>query len=129
MGRDEVPLLDLSELDSVDGLPPGLRAELEIASRRSPVAASFVGGHPVSFCNAAAQTESLWDVSIDTLEEFRTRGHAARCVAFVIEHTEGRESGSGRRRRGSPDRRRCRTKTGLRADLLLEAVNVPVVEG
>lgn len=80
----------LPSLDGVDleSLPPDLRSELEDAIETSPVCAAYVGGHPVSFCYVGARTESLWDVSIDTLEEHRRRGHAARCVAFMVEHMQ-----------------------------------------
>ena len=40
---------------------------------------------PAAFCYAGAVTESLWDVSIDTLEPYRRQGYATRCAAFVIE--------------------------------------------
>lgn len=84
----------LPELDAVDleSLPPDLRSELEDAIETSSVCAAFVGGRPVAFCYVGARTESLWDVSIDTLEEHRRRGHAARCVAFMVERMrrEGR---------------------------------------
>jgi RimJ/RimL family protein N-acetyltransferase len=75
-------LLELSE--SLDHLPPDLRSELRITAGRSPIVVSLEEGHPVSFCYAASRTESLWDIAIDTLEEFRRRGHAARCVAFMV---------------------------------------------
>jgi predicted GNAT family acetyltransferase len=39
----------------------------------------------VSFCVASDQTEGLWDVSIDTLEGHRRRGHAARCVSWMVD--------------------------------------------
>ena len=69
------------------GLREGLRAELEGALRRgTPLAAAFVDGVPVSFCYAAAETEGLWDVSIDTLDGHRRRGYAASCVAFMVRH-------------------------------------------
>lgn len=71
-------------------LPPDLRSELEDAIEISPVAAAFVDGRAVSFCYAGSQTESLWDVSIDTLEGYRNRGHAGRCAAYMIEHMRRR---------------------------------------
>jgi GNAT superfamily N-acetyltransferase len=80
-----VRLLEPSELDSIEGLPSGLRAEFAVAVRRSPIAASFADGRPVAFCYAV-RTESLWDISINTLEGYRKQGHAARCVAYMIEY-------------------------------------------
>ncbi len=76
-------LPSLEALDS-ESLPPELSAELEEAV--SPIAVAFAGEHPVSFCYAAAQTESLWDVSIDTLKDYRRQGHAARCATYMIGH-------------------------------------------
>jgi RimJ/RimL family protein N-acetyltransferase len=38
----------------------------------------------VSFCYAASVTETLWDISIDTLDEYRGQGHAALAVAFMV---------------------------------------------
>ena len=77
------------------GLREGLRAELEaVLSRGTPMAAAFAGDVPVSFCYVAAETEGLWDISIDTLVGHRRRGHAARCAAFMIRHmreTVGKE--------------------------------------
>lgn len=80
-----VRLLELSGLDDVEGLPGDLREELVFAARWSPIAASFDGERPVAFCYAD-RTETLWDVAIDTLEGYRRQGHAARCVAYMIEH-------------------------------------------
>ena len=48
----------------------------------------------VSFCYAAAETEGLWDVSIDTLEGYRRQGHAAACAVYMVRHvrdTTGKE--------------------------------------
>lgn len=78
-------LLEVSELASLVGLPPHLRSELGVAVRRSPIAAGMEDGHPVSFCYAAARTEGLWDISIDTIEENRRQGHAGRCVSLMAE--------------------------------------------
>ncbi len=80
-----VRLLEPTELNSIEGLPSNLRSELASAVQSSPLAASFEGGRPVAFCYAD-RTEGLWDVAIDTLEGCRRRGHAARCVAYMIEH-------------------------------------------
>jgi RimJ/RimL family protein N-acetyltransferase len=78
--------LEEPELASVSGLPPALLSELQLATRSSPIATGLEGGRPVSFCYAASQTESLWDIAINTLEGYRNRGHAARCVAYMVEH-------------------------------------------
>ena len=62
-----------------------LRDELTIESRAgTPIAAACVDEHPVAFCYAGAVTETLWDVSIDTLELYRRRGFAAQCAAYLI---------------------------------------------
>jgi GNAT superfamily N-acetyltransferase len=82
---DAVRFLDADALARVDA-PAELRRELDVAARRSPIAATFVGGAPVAFCYAGAVTESLWDVAIDTLEGHRRRGHAAACAAYMIRH-------------------------------------------
>lgn len=77
------------------GLRAGLRAELEGAlSRDTPLAAAFAEGIPVSFCYAASETESLWDISIDTLDAYRRRGYASCCAAFMVRYmreTAGKE--------------------------------------
>jgi RimJ/RimL family protein N-acetyltransferase len=65
-----------------------LRRELRIGAENSRIAATFVGKRPVSFCYAGSVTESLWDVSIDTLPEHRRRGYAALCAAYMIRHME-----------------------------------------
>jgi GNAT superfamily N-acetyltransferase len=78
-------LLPAEEVLDLD-LPQDLRSELRAAVGMSPVAVAFDGDRPVAFCYAASLTEGLWDVSIDTLEGHRRRGHAARCVALLDEH-------------------------------------------
>ncbi len=55
-------------------------------AEQSLIAATFEEQHPVSFCYAGAMTESLWDISIDTVPEYRRRGHAALCVAHMIRY-------------------------------------------
>jgi GNAT superfamily N-acetyltransferase len=66
--------LDLGEV------PESSRRELLldwVATR--PMAVAIIDSHPVTFCYAAFTTETLWDVSIETLEPYRRRGLAASC--------------------------------------------------
>ena len=75
---------------TLDRLPidPELLEELRRGASHSPIAAAFVDQQPVSFCYAGAETESLWDIAIDTLPEHRRRGHAAQCAAHMIRHMQ-----------------------------------------
>jgi GNAT superfamily N-acetyltransferase len=63
-----------------------LAGEIEDRDEHFPIAVSLVAGQPVAFSYAGAATESLWDISIDTLREHRRSGHAALCVAHLIRH-------------------------------------------
>ena len=85
----DVRLITAEELNRFTQLPAGLRDEHIKAARLFPVAAVFVNGFPVSFCYGV-ETESLWDISIETLEEHRNQGHARACVAFMLEYMRGR---------------------------------------
>jgi GNAT superfamily N-acetyltransferase len=67
-----------------------LLAELTRGAVHSVIAASVEGQRPVSFCYAGAETESLWDVAIDTVPEYWRRGHAARCAVHMIRHMHAR---------------------------------------
>jgi RimJ/RimL family protein N-acetyltransferase len=51
-----------------------------------PMAAVWAEGRPVSFCYPVWQTETLWDVSIQTLEPFQRRGVGARAARTLIRH-------------------------------------------
>lgn len=65
-----------------------LRREIEDRAEESLIAATFVDQQPVAFCYAGAITESLWDISIDTLPEHRRKGYAALCVAHMIRYMQ-----------------------------------------
>ena len=80
---DSARLLAPGEAGTLPHLPDVIRAEIATAFDYSPVAAGLAGGLPVAFCYATGITESLWDVSIDTLEEHRRHGHAARAFALM----------------------------------------------
>jgi hypothetical protein len=71
--------------DSLSHLPAGLRHEMTCARQFAPVAAVFVDDVPASFCYPVWTTESLWDVSIDTLEEYRGRSLAGAAVRFMVD--------------------------------------------
>lgn len=70
------------------GLPPALRSEVaSLLARALPLFAARVppgdGGRIVSVCSAALETETLWDVSIETVPGHRRRGLAAACFAAL----------------------------------------------
>lgn len=81
----DIRLVNKAELEA-PSVPSRLRQELQRACEYSPVAAVFVDNAPVSFCYAGSQTETLWDVSIDTLESSRRQGYAGLSVAFLTDH-------------------------------------------
>jgi RimJ/RimL family protein N-acetyltransferase len=112
---DHVPeLLRRELLDALRGrtvsrfVPGALPRPGTLVSRiRVPMAAVWADGRPVSFCYPVWQTETLWDVSIETLESYRRRGLAARAARTLIRHLRG----SGR----SPVWGALETNTGSRA--------------
>ena len=61
----------------------------DVASDGQEIAVAFAQHDsaplPVSFCYAASLSESLWDVSIDTVPSHRRRGHAQIAVRSMIE--------------------------------------------
>jgi RimJ/RimL family protein N-acetyltransferase len=73
------------ELTTIEGASPETTAEIQRAALVGKLAATFVDGKPVSFCDAATETETLWDIGIDTLEEHRRQGYAALSVAYMID--------------------------------------------
>lgn len=60
-----------------------LAEELLEALARAEMVATWVDGRPVSFCYAACESETLWDVSINTAAGYRRRGFAAEAVAAL----------------------------------------------
>ncbi len=70
------------------GLPPALRAEVGgLLARVQPVIVARVppgdAGRIVSVCSAALETETLWDVSVETVPGHRRRGLAAAGLAAL----------------------------------------------
>ncbi len=63
-------------------LPPPQLSDL--SPTPVPVAAAWSDGRPVAFCYPVLQTETLWDVSVDTLPDYRGRGLAGRAARAMI---------------------------------------------
>ena len=72
---------------SFDHVPATSRHEynLDWVARR-PMAIAIVEGLPVTFCYAAFTTETLWDVSIETIKSYRRRGLAAATFLSLARH-------------------------------------------
>ncbi len=125
----DVRLLDAAEPGLLDHLSGDLAWDLAQAVGRSPVAAAFVGGRPVSFCYAYLETESLWDVSLETLEGHRRRGLATACARRLIAFQQRR----GRRPvwgalEGNTASRRLAARLGFRPCGRLAVLEKPAAE-
>jgi GNAT superfamily N-acetyltransferase len=81
---------DTAGRDELDHLPDDLRVEIVHANARSPIFCAEDRGLLVSFAYGAYHTETLVDVSIDTLQPWRRRGFAADAaralVRCIVEH-------------------------------------------
>jgi hypothetical protein len=78
------------ELLTLPDIPPELREELLVESDAgTPVFVAFAGDRAVSFCYPATVTETWWQVSVHTLEEYRRQGFAMGAVAQAIQTMRG----------------------------------------
>jgi GNAT superfamily N-acetyltransferase len=81
-------LLDALNGRTISRFVPGVVPP--VAARTShvtvPMAAAWADGRPVSFCYPVWQTETLWDVSIETLEPYRGHGLGASAARTLIRH-------------------------------------------
>jgi hypothetical protein len=71
--------------DVLSHLPADLCEEISGARRRKTVHAAFADTIPVCFAYAGWVTETLADISIDTLAAYRCRGLAAATVTALID--------------------------------------------
>lgn len=85
IGRWPVRVYDMRHRPDLAHVPATLRHELEQALRFTPLVAACDGDLPVAFCYAGWETERWWDVSIDTLAEWRGRGFALAAAATLID--------------------------------------------
>lgn len=67
---------------------PGELPERDLPPPLEPIAiaASCAGRLPVAFCYPVLRTERWWDISVETLEEYRRQGHGARAVRTMARH-------------------------------------------
>lgn len=77
--------IGLIEIAAQFHLPNDLVAELcSVAEDGVSVVAAFDGSLPVAFSYVAAETESLWDVSIDTIQSHRRQGYATAAALYLM---------------------------------------------
>jgi GNAT superfamily N-acetyltransferase len=88
--QGEVRVLAAGEPLDLRHLEAELAKELAHARASSPLAVAFADGLPVAFSYSGSQTETWWDVSIDTLEAWRRRGYASAAAHALIEHMRAR---------------------------------------
>ena len=90
VGDGEAVMLDPGRADVLVGLPESWCGPIRRAWERGPVAAVLVDGKAVAVCSSFCETETHWDVSIDTLESHRRRGFATAAAARLIRHQRER---------------------------------------
>ena len=74
----------------LETLPRALRGEFAALDPWPVVVACLAGGSIASIASAFVETEAYFDVSIDTVSDFRRAGFGASCAAALIQHQERR---------------------------------------
>jgi GNAT acetyltransferase-like protein len=87
-----VGCLEPGDQDLLPALPDELDHELRTALGHGPVMVAFAGNQPAGFAYAPWVTETLFDVSVDTLSAYRRRGmgEAAARELIALLGAEGR---------------------------------------
>jgi hypothetical protein len=83
--RAGYPIRPLGRDESIAHLPDELRGEIADALAETTVWAAILDGVPASFSYCGSMTETLADVSIDTIETHRNRGIGAAAAATLID--------------------------------------------
>ncbi|MEM7736225.1 MAG: GNAT family N-acetyltransferase [Deinococcota bacterium] len=76
--------VDVADVVAMEHLPEALRKELSSLEQNTSMTAAFDNELPVAFAYIASKTETLWDVSIDTLATHRRQGYAASTVLALM---------------------------------------------
>ncbi len=102
-------LMDALNGRTVSRFVPGMLPAAPAAAPRAivPMAAVWANGRPVAFCYPVWQTETLWDVSIETLPAYRRQGLGRRAARTLIRHMRatGRQPVWGALESNTPSRR------------------------
>jgi len=78
--------LTIEQIDAAD-IPQSLRDQLHDAVAHTPVWSASMEGQPVAFAYATHTTESWFDLSVDTLENARSRGLGrAAAMGLIVDH-------------------------------------------
>lgn len=78
--------LGRAEIASLQHLPSDTLDELsDVAQDGAIIVAAFDGNLPVAFAYVASETETLCDVSIDTLESHRRKGYASAAAISLMQ--------------------------------------------
>jgi GNAT superfamily N-acetyltransferase len=83
--RADYAIRPLEPEESRAHLPDELRREVESALAETAVWTAIVDGVPASFAYSSSMTETLADISIDTLEAHRNRGVGGATAATLID--------------------------------------------
>jgi GNAT superfamily N-acetyltransferase len=81
----QIRILKPEELEQIGDIPEPLREELKLElDAGTRIYSTIHHSDPVAFCFPASCSESLWDVSLDTLSGYRRAGYAEQCVRYAI---------------------------------------------
>ncbi len=88
----QVEFIDVAVLDG-QAIEEELLGELRSGAQHSLLAATHVSGQPVAFCYVSSQSETWWDIAVDTLPAHWRRGYAGLAVTHMIRHmqTQGKQ--------------------------------------
>ncbi len=71
------------EIQNMENASDQVRNDLWVASFRSRIVTALADGQPAAFCFASSYTDSWWNVSVVTLEQYRRKGFGTACVAWM----------------------------------------------
>lgn len=82
-GISDVRWMKRPDVDAAPIEDPASRRELSTMVESRQMAGRFVDGRAVSICYNRWQTETRWDISIDTVPSYRRQGHAQAVIRWM----------------------------------------------